>query len=511
MKKGIAGIDLGTTFSCMAALGPDKKPFIVPDATFRQAVSTPSVIWFGQGGALAGIQAEAILEQHPEAMLWSFFKRSFGKDDPFLFTNGAAWHAEALGALILKKLKNDFLAFTRMPLEAAVVTVPAHFNDRQRKAVKYAADMADIELLAILEEPAAAALHYGAMGAKSSGSEVFFVYDLGGGTFDATVMAFDAHQVKVFAKDGHTELGGKEFDEQVMAMIDAAFFEKHGDEYERSEYAKIQLRRIAEGIKKELSEPNNAFLRKRIMLGGLSCEIIFNRSVFENHIREAIQKTVEISRRCIAESGFSIKEIDAFLLVGGSSQIPLVRQKLIEELGLPPEKIRLHEPERSVAYGAALFSAMQTGDGPAYQLPAEFRGVTGHHVGLRTIEARTGRPQIDTVIRKNMTLPASAKRLYYTHNPEQTHMALEVAQFTERPDDATTIGTLLVGPLPLGRANYQIEVQIETLMDSTLKIRAFDPQNGDSFSQTFSSQPEESEIMLRQKTLVRSTPVNGIL
>jgi molecular chaperone DnaK (HSP70) len=202
------GIDLGTTYSLTARMDAEGRPALVPDATEPDAYHTPSVVHISGGAAFVGLVAEAMLEQDPKLQVVRFFKRQMGVPEPIYYDeSGGAWYPEGISALVLKKLSFDVESLTHQPLEDVVITVPAHFNDPQRKSTLAAAALADISVLGLVEEPVAAALHYGVVSGLHD--QVVLVYDFGGGTFDATAMSMDSRGVYVLAKTGITELGGR--------------------------------------------------------------------------------------------------------------------------------------------------------------------------------------------------------------------------------------------------------------------------------------------------------------
>lgn len=504
----IAGIDLGTTFSLISYLQADGKPALAPDAHFKQVSNTASSVLLGNGTALVGYLAEASLEQQPNALIQRYFKRDMGSSRPFAFDlSGKSWFPESLSALIIRKLRNDVEAQAGRLLQNVVITIPAHFNDQQRKATRYAAAMADVPLLGLVEEPVAAALHYGIQ-PEAEREQVLFVYDFGGGTFDATVMTLTEQGIYVLSKEGHSELGGIDLDKAVMNRIAQEIEKIQGISFNWSPLATLQLRREAEQIKIALS--NSAFFRKRITIGEFSEEMMFNRREFESAIEDNIQKTIVISRKCIIAAGLMPKDVHSFLLVGGSSMVSCIKQRLSDGLQIPIANIKQHDPMRAVAFGASLFAAQLSGNAEQYDLPPEFRGVSGYHLGIRTYDAQTKTPSVDTVIRKNSPLPSRAVRQYYTHSPTQTHIHLELIQFLDKPNEAFSIGSVDIGPIEYPKTNYIVEVVMEYLADGTVAIRAFDPQTGFDIARTFTSRfdDEQTPFILQQQELVRQTIIN---
>lgn len=503
------GIDLGTTYSLISRLGPDGKPILIPDHSDKDIFATPSAAYITQGNAIIGSLVDTLLEQNPELPVLRFFKRKFGTGEPVYFDKSQnAWHAESLGALVLKKLQFDAESYTGSRIENAVITVPAHFNDLQRKGVIHAAAMADMPVLGLVEEPVAAALHYGIL--HSSHGQVLLVYDLGGGTFDATVLSLDEKGVYVLAKDGLTELGGKEFDECVAAFVLEQFERTMGHTPELNAFTLLQLRRISEEIKIELSLPNVTFLRKTVLLGYQAIDITLNRKEFEKAIHESIEQTIAITLRCLDAAGLKEKDIDALLLVGGSSMIPYIRERLRKLFPDQKQKIFFHEPMKAVAYGASLHASQLSGDAAQFNIPPEFKGITGYHVGIKTLNPRTGRTEIDTLIKKNMPLPAKGSRTYYTHSDTQRKISLEVVQYLESSNDFIDIGTVTIGPIPNPRMNYAVEVTLAYTEDGVIRISAFDPNTGVELEQEFGSSAGDDNMLLQQRKMVKGININNL-
>lgn len=501
-----AGIDLGTTNSLIARLNPDGTPTIIPDIDFRQYDYTPSSVYIKDGAALVGIAAETKLNQSPSANIIRFFKRSFGKNVPLYKENGNDWYPEALAALVLKKLIYDCSPIGEN-IEDAVITIPAHFNPLQRNAVIYAANMAGIKLKGLLEEPHAAALHYGVQ-LQEKEETIIFVYDLGGGTFDASVIALTPTTFQVLTKGGHTEIGGKEFDEAIMEKITQSIPE---GALEMNAFNLLHLRRIAESVKKELSDPDTFFLKKQLVIGNWTGSMVFNREDFEKKITDKILQTISISKKCILESGLVPADIDSYLLVGGSSQIPIIKELLIKELNISSKKVKLHHPLHAIAYGAALRNAQLSGELLNNRLPPEFKGVSGFNIGLKTFNSQTNKLEIDTLIPKNYTLPKKASRVYYTREEKQDTITLELVQYLDNPVDATSLGIIQIGPILYPRINYMIEVIVENTLNGTVEIKAYDPQTGKEIRQSFTNHAKASLIMLQQQALVQKTIINNIM
>ena len=501
------GIDLGTTYSLIARMDANSGvPRLIADHGAPDEFHTPSVVLIGSHGAFVGRVADLLLEENPDLQAIRFFKRQLGEDAPLLFdAQQRPWFAEALAALLLRKLRFD--AETAGHVDSAVITVPAHFNDRQRKAVIAAAALADLPVLGLVEEPVAAALHYGVQ--QASHDQILLVYDWGGGTFDATVLSMDARGVYVLAKHGVTELGGKELDDRIAAIILSQFERALGAPLPLKAATLLALRRTSEQIKIELCNPNGTNVRRTVLLGGEAVDVEISRAAFETAIADLVERTEAATLECVADAGLQRADVHKLLLVGGSSMTPLVSARLTSLFGAPHQRVLYHEPGKAVAYGAALHAAQLTGEAQQYNMPPELRGVTGYAVGVRTVNLQTGRPTIDTLIKQNMPLPIRVKKTYFTTRANQDLMVLDLVQFRERDGETISLGTLTVGPLPSPRLNYPIEVTVENREDGTVAVQAFDADTGVELQQVFGRDTGGGFTHLAaQRAIVRSIPIN---
>ncbi len=505
------GIDLGTTYSLVARMDAEGRPVLIPDQGEPDVFHTPSVVHIAQGAAFVGSMAEALLEQDPQIQVLRFFKRLMGQMTPVCYDdNGATWYPEGVAALVLKKLAFDAETISHAPLDDVVITVPAHFTDPQRRSVLAAATLADLKVIGLVEEPVAAALHYGVVTGLQD--QIMLVYDFGGGTFDATVMSMDARGVYVLAKTGLTELGGKELDEKVGEMILAQFQQAMGQPLAMGARTLLELRRVSEEIKIELCNPGKTRLRKMAMLGGHAVEVEIARKDFETAIKEYLDRAEAEMMVCIREAGLRFEDISSCLLVGGSSLVPAVEDRLKALFCRPGQQVLHHEPSKAVAYGAAIHVSQLTGEAEAFHLPPELRGVSGYSVGVRTLDPGTGRVAVDTLIKKNMPIPAKTQKTYYTSRPNQERIVLDFVQFREQSEGLVSLGRLTVGPLSAPRANYPIEVTTEYREDGTVAVQAYDAQTGVELEQVFGRDDGSGTGHLAtQRSLVRSTVINNVI
>ncbi|WP_209332375.1 Hsp70 family protein [Lunatimonas salinarum] len=506
----LVGIDLGTTYSLISRVGKNGIPVLIPDNHKNSVFTTPSIIHIDGDTAYLGEFLETKLERNPGLDLIKFFKRHFGDKKPlYIDKDDTPWYPESLAALLLKKLKIDAEAYTAEKIEGAVITVPAHFNDSQRKAVLNAAALIDLPVLNLLEEPIAAAIHYGLTNKKYN--KTIMVYDLGGGTFDVTIMTMDEKGIYVIAKDGHTEIGGKEFDEKIGEIILQQFKEAYGMEPVLDARNSLHLRRFSEMLKVELCMPGTQFVDQVCVIGNQSLEVHVSRKEFEQGIEPYLLTCEEILSRCLKSASLDFEDVDTLLLVGGSSMVPYIKKRLQKIFTKESQEILTHEPMRAVAYGAALHAIQLSGQKMDFELPPELKGVTGYNLGVRAINPKTGRIVIDNLVKKNMPLPFNNSKTYYTSNPEQKKMKLEIIQYLDKGEKEASLGSLVIGPLPSFEANYPIEVKIESRTDGTVWFSAFDPKTGIEIEKLFGDEVEGISKLPRQKAIVQSTYINMIM
>ena len=505
------GIDLGTTYSLVAEMDVEGKPNLIPDHSDPEVVHTPSAVHIAQNNAFVGSMAEALLENDPSLQVIRFFKRHLGIPEPLFYDEkGSGWLPEAVSALVLKKLVFDAENYSSARMECAVVTVPAHFNDPQRKGVLNAAALAKLTVLGLVEEPVAAALHYGV--ATSTRDKIMVVYDFGGGTFDATALSMDAHGVYVLAKTGLTELGGKEIDEKVGEMILSQFKRALGRPVGTGARTLLELRRISEDIKIELCNPGRKNVRRLVLLGGQGVDVEIRQAEFEAAIKDIVEQTEAETLRCIREAGLQVGDVNHLLLVGGSSLVPMAEARLRQIFSKPGQEVLYHEPSKAVAFGAALHASQLSGEAEMFQIPPELKGVSGYHVGVRTVDPASGRVVVDPLIKKNMTLPIKVRKTYYTSRPKQERIVLDFVQYREAGEHLMNLGHLVVGPLGAPRQNYPVEVTTEYRVDGTIAVEAYDAQTGMELAAVFGDDVEGGTANLAlQKALVDATIINNII
>jgi molecular chaperone DnaK len=497
------GIDLGTTFSLVAQVNQHNSAALFPDFHDANAFRTPSVVHVGPDGALVGQTVEDLLEDEPTLPVARFTKLRMGEEEElFRDEGGRSFYPESVSALIMRKLVRDALAFGAEEPRSLVVAVPAQFNDTQRRATRDAALLAGLPTPTLVEEPVAAATYYGN---RAEAEQTIFVFDLGGGTFDATVLQASSEGLYALATEGSNEVGGRVFDEAIMEQVAAAFMKEHNLDPLQDPAARVLLRRFAEQTKLRLSKPGQTKVKKTLLLCGRTADVLVTKKKLAARFSELIDETLKVCSRCLRASGLDWSYMDRVLLTGGSSLIPLVRTKLQAASGKPEQEVFLNQPHQAVAYGAAMVAAQETGEGAA-DAPKLMQQIASHDLGLR-VRGRDGEPCVKTLIERNTPLPARHTKVFYTARADQTRVILELVQC--RADSERSLGYFAFGPIRAGQAQYPIEVTVSYTAEGLVRVQARDPRTGQEVSRVM----EDSEDGLAprlscQRELLQGMRVN---
>jgi len=426
------GIDLGTTFSAAARIGDDGRPVIIPNAEGEKI--TPSVIWFGSQPPTVGRMAKD--EQRAGATeIAAFFKRSMGDANYQLSFGGRDYNPVDLSTLVLQKIKADCEAALRQPVTHAVITVPAYFNNRQREATIEAGRRAGLTVLRIINEPTSAALAYGVH--QSGQTETCVVYDLGGGTFDVTVVRISPQDITVLGTDGDHELGGKDWDDRVARFLATRFRDEHGfDPLDRSDSFQDLLVQCEQS--KQLLSSRNA-VNVSLDFNGTRGSYELTRDKFEELTVDLMERTQRLTEQVLSDAGLTWGELTCTLLVGGSTRMPMVRTYVERMSGKPP-RMGVNVDE-AVALGAAVQAAldMQVITKKVRALPGARRiqDVMSHSLGVVAESPDRSRYLNSRIIEKNKSIPASMKRPYQLRTRNRGDNLLEVYVTQGESEDPT--------------------------------------------------------------------------
>ena len=480
----IIGIDLGTTNSCVSVI-EGGEPVVIPNA--EGARTTPSVVAFSKDGErMVGNVAKRQAITNPEKTI-SSIKRHMGSDYK-VNIDGKAYTPQEISAIILQKLKSDAEAYLGEKVTEAVITVPAYFTDSQRQATKDAGKIAGLDVKRIINEPTAAAL---AFGIDKEDDQKVMVYDLGGGTFDVSIIEMGDGVQEVLATAGNNHLGGDDFDKKVMDYIVAQFKSETGIDLSNDKMAMQRVKEAAEKAKIDLSGMTTAQISLPFITadatGPKHLETTLTRAKFNEMTADLVEATMGPVRQAMKDSGLSMNEIDKILLVGGSTRIPAVQEAIQKFSGKEPFKGI--NPDECVAMGAALQGGVLGGDVKGLLL----LDVTPLSLGIETMGG------VNTVIiERNTTIPTKKSQIFSTAADNQTSVEVHVLQGErEFAKDNKTLGMFhLDGILPARRGVPQIEVTFDIDANGIVHVSAKDLGTGkqQEISITASSNMSKEDI-----------------
>ncbi|MEM8670447.1 MAG: Hsp70 family protein [Planctomycetota bacterium] len=466
------GIDLGTTYSAVACVDDLGKPYCIPNQDGEML--TPTAILVDEHDIVIGREAVMAAVMEPEAYA-ECFKRDVGSPVYRRGVNGIHVPPQILSAFVLEQLKSD--AERRLgPVTQAVITVPAFFDESRRKATQDAGRMAGLEVLDIINEPTAAALAYGCQhgmlrdAASASQPKRILVYDLGGGTFDVTILEIAGKTFRAIATDGDVQLGGKDFDQRIVEHLAERFIEQHGIDPRTDARDTAQLWMDAQRVKHTLSQRSKT--STVVFHAGVRCNVEITRDQFEQLTRDLLERTETTTSLVVREAGLNWDQIDRVLMVGGSSRMPGVTRMLQQATGREIDCSL--SPDEAIAHGAALHAAILTQQNETTLPSIDLINVNSHSLGIRGIDRQTNRKVNAIMIPKNSPLPCKQVKSFTTADADQRSVKVVVLEGeSHRPEDCIALGDCVIRDLPPGLPKgTKIEVTYRYASDGRVTVSA---------------------------------------
>ncbi len=484
----VIGIDLGTTNSCVSVLeGGD--PVVIANAEGNR--TTPSVVGFAKNGErLVGETAKRQAVTNPDRTIASI-KRHMGEDYT-VEIDGKKYTPQDISAMILSKLKADAEAYLGEKVTEAVITVPAYFSDAQKQATKDAGKIAGLEVKRIINEPTAASLAYGLD--KEEGSHKILVYDLGGGTFDVSILELGDGVFEVLATNGDTHLGGDDFDNAVMNFLADSFAKENGVDLRADKMALQRLKEAAEKAKKELSSAQTTNINLPFITvtadGPLHMNMDLTRAKFDQLTADLVKKSIEPMKKAMADAGVTNADLAKVILVGGSTRIPAVQEAVKNVTGKDPFKGI--NPDECVSIGAAIQAGVLTGEVNDVLL----LDVTPLSLSIETLGGVATK-----LIERNTTIPTKKSQIFSTAADNQTAVDIHVMQGErEMASGNITLGRFqLTGIAPAPRGIPQMEVTFDIDANGIVNVSAKDLGTGKMQNITITSSTNLSEDEINQK------------
>ncbi len=490
----VIGIDLGTTNSCVAFL-EGGKPVVIANAEGNR--TTPSVVAFTKDGKLVGQVAKRQAVTNPDKTI-SSIKRQMGTDYK-VKVDDKEYSPEEISAMVLGKIKADAESYLGETVSQAVITVPAYFSDSQRQATRDAGKIAGLEVLRIINEPTAAALAYGI---DKEGDKTVLVYDLGGGTFDVSILELGDGVFEVKATSGNNRLGGDDFDDKIIEWMTAEFKKQTGVDLSKDKMALQRLKEAAEKAKMELSSVMTTNINLPFITataeGPQHLDLTLSRAKFEELCEDLFEKTKGPTKQALKDSGISPSDIDKVLLVGGSTRIPKIQDIIKDIVG--KEASKDINPDECVALGAAIQAGVLAGDVKDVLL----LDVTPLSLGIETLGGVTTK-----LIERNTTIPTSKSQVFSTAADSQTSVEIHVLQGErEFAKDNKTLGRFNLTDIPPApRGLPQIEVTFDIDANGIVNVKAVDKGTNKEQSITITSSSGLSEDEIDQ--MVKDAEANA--
>ncbi|WP_255406797.1 Hsp70 family protein [Flectobacillus sp. BAB-3569] len=412
--------------------------------------------------------------------------------------------SETLASIMLKKVVYDAKLFINEDINKIVVTVPSHYNDLQRRSVIEAARLANVQLTSLLDEPIAAALYY--IGENNAlNQELILIYDLGGGTFDLSVLTKNGEQIHVVAKGGINNIGGEEFDQIIINKIKQVYYRTFGITIKDSIYNNNLLKILAEECKITINQTNQG-LEKWFYFDNRFFRVYFDIKEYNTFALEIIRKTEECVKDTLKKLGLSLPDINQIILIGGASNSKLLYEYWQKQINTAFQKIIYHQPLTSVSKGAAIYANSFSNDQEASKSNLDLKNVSSYNIAIKTKESR----EPELIIHKNTPLPVSGKKIYAL-DTRARRTELELCQYLDSKEFTQPLGIISIENSSISRES-SIELVIENKVDGTVGIKIFNPHSGAPLKFDFINNDSEAKYdFVQQKSLIDSLFINNLV
>jgi molecular chaperone DnaK (HSP70) len=459
------GIDLGSSNTVVATVINDGTPIIIPDYLETNMETTPSLVFLDNKKAVVGNLVNSVFQKKTNLKVLSFFKRYFGTNIALDSIENKPLFSESIAAILLKKVIFDVKMFNNESINSIIITVPSHYDSNQRNSVLEAAKLAGIELSGIIDEPIAAALYY-LSESDVKDEELILVYDLGGGTFDLSVITFAEDKMHVIAKGGISNLGGKEFDEIIINMIKQNFAEISRKPIKETTYNNNLLREISEKIKLKLNKLSDSFV-EWLYIDNTFFPCFINKNEYDLQANELILKTEQCVLKSLRTLGLSLDSLQKIILIGGASSSKLIfdfwQNKISSE-----QKILYNQPLTSVAKGAAIHANSLNNRFRDEKFGIELKSVSTYNIGIKP----NLQGKIETCILKNSPLPCFGTKNFKIDNSKPV-TKLTLCRFFDLDDFVQDLGEIIIDHDQINNNDSELKLIIENKEDGTLGINIY--------------------------------------
>lgn len=541
MSKYVYGIDLGTTYSCIAYQEGDR-PTVLKNLD-TNSDTTPSVVQWGEDSTvIVGQEAKdtSVLEESANRTA-SFVKRLIGKSQNAITIDGQVISPIEASAYILRELVRQAQQQTDDEVKDVVITCPAYFGEAERTATKQAGEIAGLNVLSIIEEPTAAAIYYGVT--KAGSDKNVLIYDLGGGTFDITVLKITNGEIRVVTTEGDHDLGGKNWDDALSALMVDKFLDATGytgDPFEEDGNDEFMQQMMIESEKTKQALSNKTSVKKLLDYNGQRAKIEVTRDEFDDVTSELLERTKDLTQKAIDEAKAQGVDVDEILLVGGSTMMPQVQTMVGNTFGVP---FKIFEPHEAVAKGAAIYAIIQatkqsevksnevreqdaegndvardTTTGETRVLPTIGGGSTlptnldadtkvisasTKSFGIKANDSQTGEPRIFNIVRKDDELPTNASQRFATVDANQEQVLIELFESPEKADDLPVDASTKIGDctmnLPAGLPEHTpLEITLVVQEDGTIALHGQTLDNGTNIDTVFKTKNVSTQKQIEE-------------